>query len=305
MEQQHKDCAEVGAQREELCSRWQIREAERDRLKSRVAFRAKQLFRGTAMIAAIAFLILSGTGNLLYGQSTADALFIDKGGNVGIGTSAPTAQLDVAGAVKANEFTTNKGVSLGNIQTAVSNIQKEVNVLNLHVPVGTIMAYGGDTTDSGIINQLKEQGWLPCNGVAVSREEYKDLYNIIGTAFGSNSNTTFQVPDMRGLYLRGVDQGQKRDPDAGSRLASAPNGNIGDKVGSMQEDQLKAHKHGVKAAHAGQAGGRSTGDPIAVAGWPRNHADKEIEAAGGTETRPKNIYVNWIIKGKHTLPRNP
>ena len=127
----------------------------------------------------------------------------------------------------------------------------------------------------------------------------------IGSAFGSISDTTFQVPDMRGLFLRGVDQDSKRDPEAGLRQAPAPNGNAGDKVGSVQEDQLKTHKHTVNAAHAGLAGGRSTGDPIAVAGWAKNFAGKEVDAAGGAETRPKNIYVNWIIKAKHTLPLQP
>jgi microcystin-dependent protein len=167
------------------------------------------------------------------------------------------------------------------------------------------MAYGGDTTNSDIANRLREQEWLPCDGVFVSRDEYKDLFNVIGTAFGSNSNTTFQVPDMRGRFLRGVDQGQKRDPDVGSRQASAPNGNTGDKVGSMQEDQFKMHKHAIKAKHAGQTGGSSTGDPLAVAGWSKNPVDKEVETTGGTETRPKNIFINWIIKAKHILPRKP
>ena len=305
MKKQHKDCSEVGAQLAELHSKLQIQKTARKELKSRVVSRAKKLFHGRAMIAAIALLVLLGTDNLLYGQSTTDALFIDKDGNVGIGTSEPTARLDVAGAVKANEFTTNKGVSLCNIQTAVTNIQKDMNVLNLQVPIGTIMAYGGDTTNIDIGNQLREQGWLPCSGIVVSRDEYKDLYDVIGAAFGSNSDTTFQVPDMRGQFLRGVDQGSKRDPDAGLRQASAPNSNTGDKVGSMQEDQLKSHKHAVKAAHAGYAGGSSTGDPIAVAGWSRNPANKEVEAAGGAETRPKNISVNWIIKAKHMLPLKP
>jgi len=265
----------------------------------------QQSFPGKFLLIVIASVLLLSMGGLLYAGDAVDALFIDKDGHVSIGTSTSKANLDVSGTVKAEEFMTDKGASLGAVKTAVSNIQKDVNVLNLHVPVGTIMAYGGNTTDSGIINQLKEQGWLPCNGVAVSREEYKDLYNIIGTAFGSISDTTFQVPDMRGLFLRGVDQGSTRDPEAGSRQAPAPNGNAGDKVGSVQEDQLKTHKHTVNAAHAGLAGGKSTGDPIAVAGWPRNFAGKEVEAAGGAETRPKNIYVNWIIKAKHTLPLKP
>lgn len=274
--------------------------------------RGRQSFPGKFLIIAITSLLLFSTGSLLNAEDAVDAMFIDKDGHVSIGTSTSKANLDVSGTIKANEITTNDGVSLSNLQTTVANIakdvkdgQKDINFLNLQVPIGTIMAYGGDTTSSDVVDRLRQQGWLPCSGIPVSRDEYKDLYNVIGAAFGSKSDTTFQIPDMRGQFLRGVDQGSKRDPDAGLRQASAPNGNTGDKVGSVQEDQLKTHKHAVKAAHAGQTGGRSTGDPLAVAGWPRNHAGKEVEATGGAETRPKNISVNWIIKAKRTLPLKP
>jgi microcystin-dependent protein len=304
MEQQHKDCADIGAALAVLRKRLQILEDEREKSKGSAVSGARRWFRGRFMIFAIILLGMLSTGGLLYGQGASDALFIDKDGNVGIGTNAPKAQLDVAGTVKANEFTTTSGVSLSNVQTAVTRVQQNVNVLNLQVPIGTIMAYGGDTTNIDIVNRLREQGWLPCNGVSVSREEYKDLYNIIGTAFGSNSNTTFQVPDMRGLFLRGVDQGTGRDPDSKDRYSS-PGGKNGDQVGSIQGDQFKMHKHAIKAKHADQTGGSSTGDPLAVAGWPKNPADKEVETTGGTETRPKNIYVNWIIKAKNILSSNP
>ena len=304
MEQQYKNSVGIGAQLAGLRG-LPIFKAERGKLKGSAVSGIRRLFRGRFIVVAVALLGLSGTISLLHAEDAVDALFIDKDGHVSIGTSTSKANLDVSGTVKAEEFMTDKGASLGEVKNAVTGVQKDVQALNLHVPVGTITAYGGDTANMAAANRLREQGWLPCNGISVSREEYKELYNVIGSAFGSISDTTFQIPDMRGLFLRGVDQGSKRDPEAGLRQAPAPNGNAGDKVGSVQEDQLKSHKHTVNAAHAGLAGGRSTGDPIAVAGWPKNFAGKEVDAAGGTETRPKNIYVNWIIKAKHTLPLQP
>jgi len=304
MKQQHKDSTGIGAHLTELCG-LRIFDAEQDKVKGGEAAGIHRLFRGRFIIAAVALLGLLGTAGLLHAGDAVDALFIDKDGHVSIGTSSSKANLDVSGSVKAAEFMTDKGASLDAVKAAVTGVQKDVQALNLHVPVGTIMAYGGDTANMDAANRLREQGWLPCNGISVSREEYQELYNALGSAFGSISDTTFQVPDMRGLFLRGVDQGSTRDPEAGSRQAPAPNGNAGDKVGSVQEDQLKTHKHTVNAAHAGLTGGRSTGDPIAVAGWAKNFAGKEVDAAGGAETRPKNIYVNWIIKAKHTLPLQP
>lgn len=48
-------------------------------------------------------------------------------------------------------------------------------------------------------------GWLSCNGAAISRTTYATLYALIGTAFGAgDGSTTFNVPDMRGKFVRGV-----------------------------------------------------------------------------------------------------
>ena len=56
-------------------------------------------------------------------------------------------------------------------------------------PVGTIQAYGSNTIPSG---------WLLCNGRAVSRTLYAELFSVIGTTFGSGDGTdTFNVPDLR------------------------------------------------------------------------------------------------------------
>lgn len=51
------------------------------------------------------------------------------------------------------------------------------------------------------------KGWLECNGSTVSRTTYADLFNVIGTTFGSgDGNTTFNLPDMRGRTPVGLDE---------------------------------------------------------------------------------------------------
>lgn len=63
-------------------------------------------------------------------------------------------------------------------------------------PIGTIIAYSVDNVPSG---------YLKCEGQAVSRTDYSDLFNIIGTTYGSgDGSTTFNVPDLRGEFLRGT-----------------------------------------------------------------------------------------------------
>lgn len=63
-------------------------------------------------------------------------------------------------------------------------------------PVGSISAFGGSAAPSG---------WLLCQGQAVSRTTYAELFSVIGTAFGSgDGSTTFNIPDLRGEFLRGA-----------------------------------------------------------------------------------------------------
>ncbi len=71
-----------------------------------------------------------------------------------------------------------------------------MQVLNLLQPVGDIKAS---------VKTANHGNWLLCNGQAVSRTTYSDLYALIGTHFGSgNGVTTFNVPDYRGKFLRGL-----------------------------------------------------------------------------------------------------
>lgn len=64
---------------------------------------------------------------------------------------------------------------------------------------------------------------LICNGAAISRTEYATLFNDIGTTFGEgDGSTTFNIPDLRGVFIRGLDQGRGLDPDR--------------QLGSYQED---------------------------------------------------------------------
>ena len=67
------------------------------------------------------------------------------------------------------------------------------------VPPGTVVAYAGSTPPSG---------WLQCDGLAVSRSEYAELFAAIGTTWGAgNGSTTFNLPDFRGRGPIGAGQG--------------------------------------------------------------------------------------------------
>lgn len=72
-------------------------------------------------------------------------------------------------------------------------------------PAGAVMAFARQTAPS--------EYWLACDGRAVSRTSYPQLFAAIGTAFGAgNGSTTFNLPDLRGVVVRGVDSGRNLDP---------------------------------------------------------------------------------------------
>ena len=104
-------------------------------------------------------------------------------------------------------------------------------------PSGSIVAFGGT---------VAPDGWLICDGSALSRTQYASLFGAIGVAHGAGDGvTTFNLPDYRGRFLRGVDHGAGHDPDAATRTAAQPGGNAGDQVGSLERDAYATHDHTV------------------------------------------------------------
>lgn len=156
------------------------------------------------------------------------------------------------------------------------------------VPAGAMMPFAGASAPAG---------WLLCNGAAVSRTvTYADLFAAIGVAWGGgDGSTTFNVPDMRGRFARGVDAAAGNDPDAATRTASNAGGNTGDAVGSLQADDFKSHVHGDPYAQGGVGALRANAlDPASVS--VVNSTSYFTGSSGGSETRPKNVGVTYIIK---------
>lgn len=96
------------------------------------------------------------------------------------------------------------------------------------MPPGVILPYGGSTPPNG---------WLLCDGSTISRATYVNLFGAIGTAHGQgDGSTTFNLPDFRGRFMRGVDGSANRDPDKTARTAANTGGNTGNNVGSVQSN---------------------------------------------------------------------
>lgn len=134
-------------------------------------------------------------------------------------------------------------------------------------------------------------GWLKANGATISRTTYANLFASIGTTFGAgNGSTTFSVPDLRGLFVRGWDDGRLLDP---SRT-----------FGSYQADELKSHRHSLyKSLGGGDTPWTSTTPAYPYNGVQGSFGSERtfdttglISLTGGTETRPKNLALLACIK---------
>jgi hypothetical protein len=148
-------------------------------------------------------------------------------------------------------------------------------------------------------------GWHECNGQVLSKVTYPELWEIIQYTYGGSLDS-YRVPDLRGLFVRGLDRKRadeaqniydinKKDPDAGRN------------VGSVQDDGIKSHVHFVKnisnesCTRSDFFAGIGFGGPVVNA--PTDPRDV-VEARGGinsdafgiTETRPKNIALVYCIK---------
>lgn len=124
-------------------------------------------------------------------------------------------------------------------------------------------------------------GWLKANGAAVSRSAYAALFALIGTTFGAGDGaTTFNLPDLRGEFVRGLDDG--RGVDAGRAL------------GSAQGDAFQDHVHNF---HIYQQAGAGAGVARNGTGNGPGLLDTYGATAGATtETRPRNVALLPCIK---------
>ena len=104
----------------------------------------------------------------------------------------------------------------------------------LTFPAGIIIPFAGPAENI-------PEGWMLCDGSAISRTDYANLYSAIGVCWGTGDGaTTFNLPDLRGMFLRGVSGESGNDPDADSRVLLTDNGgNTGNNVGSYQGDAIR------------------------------------------------------------------
>ena len=168
------------------------------------------------------------------------------------------------------------------------------------VPPGSIMPFASETAPAG---------WIVCDGRALDGDDaqYGALRAAIGTTWGTGTDdadgaTDFNIPDLRGRFLRGFDDtASARDEDRDSRTASAPGGRTGSQIGTLQQDSFASHDHPVSIPWRQWEFNPAVGGGTARQ-WHMPFTDGMVgertygAARGGSETRPENASVLYIIK---------
>lgn len=142
------------------------------------------------------------------------------------------------------------------------------------VPAGTVIHTAAAAAPAG---------FLKANGALVSRVDYADLFAAIGTTYGvGDGATTFKLPDLRGEFIRGLDDG--RGVDAGRTL------------GSSQTDAFESHAHSWTMP--GSPHNENESINYIAAGQATSWLTFNVAttATGGSETRPRNVALLACIK---------
>jgi hypothetical protein len=184
-------------------------------------------------------------------------------------TSAKIADANVTTAKIADANVTTAKIADGAITGA------KLNSSVILVPAGAVMPFAMSSAPSG---------WLNANGAAVLRSGgsgYADLFAAIGTTYGAgDGSTTFNLPDLRGYFVRG--SGTNSDGTAAGTF------------GTKQADDLKSHTHPVLyngGVLLGASPAYANGNVIQYTG-----GQTTTGATGGDETRPRNIAMLYCIK---------
>ncbi len=193
----------------------------------------------------------------------------------------------------ANTILDKLGTRISNEIKAIKN--QLLNISSGSIPSGIVLPF------TGLVAPL---GFLLCHGQAVNRTTYASLFAVLGTSHGVGDGlSSFNLPDYRGLFLRGADLGKGLDPDAPSRQASASGGNAGDNIGSYQSNAIEDHAHFYNAYSENTSlKGIQSIDGVSTAVNPTyktqgiTPSDSNPTIVISNDTRPKNIYVNFIIK---------
>ena len=235
-----------------------------------------------------------GTARTLLSADATDSIFaVSDDRNFTVKTNSSTRL-----TVNSSTATSTVPVVLPGVPTSALQAATK-SYVDLGSPAGIIAPFAGTSAPSG---------WLACQGQAVSQTTYAALYAAIGATWntGGEGAGNFRLPDLRGVFLRGT----------GTNGTGSSSGAVGPSVGVYAADTYLNHSHTATSTDSGHthtnAYAFSTAS-LAGAGssytLPNSYSTQNTgtgtanitttvatSTTGGTETKPKNYGILYIIK---------
>ena len=183
---------------------------------------------------------------------------------------------------KVNQTTGELTQAAGSVVTAVYS----------DAPVGAIVPFGGSTFPTG---------WLLCDGTELLRADYLDLFDVIGTSFGTPSaDTKFKLPDLRGEFLRGAGTNSRTNQGNGGIVGAHQDATFIPRTCTVDTGRMIMYKQETDWVGPYSYDKETTGTSFhSTTGEVESMTSQSI---GGT-VRPTNTSVNYIIKAyKTALP---
>ncbi len=221
---------------------------------------------------------------------------------------------DQAGTVAATNLATD---SVTTVKIADSNVTTakiadanvttakiaDANVTTAKLADGSVTASkiaGGAGVPSGAVFYFAASsaptGYLTCDGSSKSRSEFADLFAVVGTTFGSVDSNTFNLPDLRGEFIRGFDNG--KGTDSGRTFGSSQTDSTALPNNPFGTSNPGNHNHSYvtnQGTGGGQGGGGAdTGSTNRTTSDNGSHT--HTITGGDSETRPRNIALLPCIK---------
>lgn len=255
-------------------------------LANRTALLAQEIDAVESGLSALAVTVSAqGANNAVTNARLADVASQTIKGRVAIGAGDPEdltvaqvkallemdAKLDKSGGTMTGHL----AVPAGATSAQVPQAQEVGSLANTQLGLaGAVASFARSTAPTG---------WLKANGATVSRTTYAALFAAIGTTFGAgDGSTTFVLPDLRGEFLRGWDDGRGVDTPR--------------TFGTAQSDAVKSHDHGLNIYTTPNGGALSGGATL----YGNDHSGSQYgtisTTGGGAETRPRNIALLYCIK---------